>query len=257
MRGTIKYSEGKQCSDVGVRCLKQFVVFMCPKCRNFTNSPVGQKRRRCSYCGTIIDITRANIALFDGPEQALIAVKEFNAARGGDEFQKAVERSRDRYRSLLPEELVDADRIATDDEHLPPLGKQARLMSILQEEARERSCTLDRLEELCAAQGLDWEWVERTVQSLSNNGILIFPRPWEIQLVQINEDTSSEKMVRRDVASEIVSFIRAQKGEARVDEIMKYFMERGISEKSVESSLERLMRDGDIFQPKVGHVSLV
>ncbi len=230
---------------------------MCPKCRNFTNAPINQKRRRCSYCGTIIDITRANRALFDGPEQALVAVKEFNAARGGDEFQKAVERSRERYKSLLPETLVDADKIATDDEQSPLLGKQARLMTILQEEAREKSCTLDHLEDLCAARGLDWEWVEKTIQKLSNNGALIFPRPWEIQLVQIEDDTSSKEMLRRDIASDIISFLRAQRGQARVDEIMEYFKERGISEASVESSLERLMRNGDIFQPKVGHVSLV
>ena len=237
--------------------MKQFVVFMCPKCRNFTNAPINQKRRRCSYCGTIIDITRANRALFDGPEQALVAVKEFNAARGGDEFQKAVERSRERYKSLLPKTLVDVDKIANGDDQFPPLGKQARLMTILQGEAREKSCTLDHLEDLCAAQGLDWEWVEKTIQSLSNNGALIFPRPWEVQLVQIEEDTSSKEMARRDIAADIMSFLRAHRGKARVDEIMEYFKESGISEASVESSLERLMRKGDIFQPKVGHVSLV
>jgi hypothetical protein len=229
---------------------------MCPKCKNFTNSPVGQKHRRCSYCGTIIDVTKANVALFDGADQALVAVKEFNAARGGDEFQKAVERSRDRYRSLLPEEQADADRIATD-EQFPLPGKQARLMSILQEEARKKPCTLDQLEDLCTTQGLDWTWVEKAIQGLSNSGALIFPRPWEIQLVQTVEETFPEESMRRDVASEIIAFLRAHKRKARVDEIIEYFKERGISEESVDSSLERLMRSGDIFQPTVGYVSLV
>jgi hypothetical protein len=230
---------------------------MCPKCKNFTNSPVGQKRRRCSYCGTIIDITKANVALFDGPDQALVAVKEFNAARGGDEFQKVVERSRNRYRSLLPKEPVDADRIVINDEQLPLPGKQARLMSILQEEAREKPCTLDKLEEICTTQRLDWSWVEKAIQGLSNSGALIFPRPWEIQLMQTVEETFPEESVRRDVASEIIAFLKTHKRKARVDEIIDYFKERGISEESVDSSLERLMRSGDIFQPKVGYVSLV
>jgi hypothetical protein len=237
--------------------LKQFVVFMCPKCRNFTNSPVGQKRRRCSYCGSIIDIAKANVALFDSQEQALVAVKEFNAARGGDEFQKAVERSRDRYRLRLPEKPVEIDSFAVDEAQVPLPGKRARLLSLLQEEATEKSCTLDRLEKLCRAQGLDWEWVERTIQGLSSNGTLIFPRPWEIQLVQTAEDSSPEQMVRKDVASEILSFLKANNGKLQIDEIMKHFKDRGISEESVETSLEHLMRSGDIFQPKVGHVSLV
>lgn len=230
---------------------------MCPKCRNFTNSQVGQKRRRCSYCGTIIDITKANVALFENQEQALIAVKEFNAARGGEAFQKAVEKSRDRYRVLLPEKPVDIDGFAVDEERVPLPGRRARLISILQEEATEKSCTLDRLEKLCQAQGLDWDWVERTIQGLSNNGTLIFPRPWEIQLVQTSEDTFPEEIVRKDVASEILSFLKANNGRVQINEIMKHFKDRGISEESIEASLEHLMRSGDIFQPKVGYVSIV
>ncbi|MDH4213131.1 MAG: hypothetical protein ACFFCT_06565 [Candidatus Odinarchaeota archaeon] len=237
--------------------MKQFVVFMCPKCRNFTNSPLGQKRRRCSYCGTIIDIKKANQALFDSPEQALVAVKEFNAARGGDEFQKAVEQSRARFQRLLPDEPVNLEKIMTDDENVVLPGKRARLMTILEEESKERPCTLDRLEELCAAQGLSWEWVEKTVQTLSNVGALIFPRPWEIQLVGTAEDTSPKSDTRQDVSLEIISFLRTRKDRVRIDEIVRHFEERGISEDSVDSSLERLMRSGAIFQPVVGYVSLV
>ena len=237
--------------------MKQFVVFMCAKCRNFTDSPVGQKHRRCSYCGSIIDITKANCALFDGPEQAMEAVKKFNAARGGNEFQDAVERSKERYRSLLPEKPVDIDKMATDDERLVLPGKRARLMAILEEEARGRPCSLDRLEELSDAQRLRWPWVEKTIQDLSNSGALIFPHPWEVQLVEANEDSSPKSVVERDVSAEIISFLKMQGERVRVDEIVGHFEKRGISEASVDSSLERLMRSGDIFQPTVGYVSLV
>jgi len=230
---------------------------MCSKCRNFTNSPVGQKRRRCSYCGKIIDIAKANRALFDGPKQALIAVKEFNAARGGDEFQKAVEQSRERIQSLMPDEPVDVDKITSDDEQVVLPGKRARLMTILEEEAKDKPCTLGRLEELCIDQGLSWVWVEKTIQSLSNAGALIFPRPWEVLLVETTKDTSPKNATRYDVTEEIISFLKTHERKARVIDIIRYFEGRGITEDSVNNSLEQLLRSGDIFQPIVGYVSLV
>jgi hypothetical protein len=230
---------------------------MCPKCKNFTNAPIGQRRRRCSYCGTIIDVTKANVALFDGTDQTMVAVKEFNASRGGDEFQKAVERSRERYQFLLPKEPVHTEEFASNDEQLHPAGRRARLISILQKEAHGGPCTIDHLEKVCSAQGLDWSWVENAIQSLSNSGALIFPHPWEVQLVHADEDTSPEESAKKDVASEIISFLKTRKRKARVDEIIDYFKEKGISEDSVDSSLERLIRSGDIFQPVVGYVSLV
>jgi phenylpyruvate tautomerase PptA (4-oxalocrotonate tautomerase family) len=237
--------------------LKQFVVFMCPKCSNFTNSPVGQKRRRCSYCGTIIDISKANRALYDSPEQAQAAVKLFNAERGGDEFRKAVEQSRMRLRSFLPDKPVDIEKITSDDEQVVLPGKRARLMAILDSEAKAKPCTLDRLEEVCKNGGLSWTWVEKTIQSLSNAGTLIFPRPWEVQLVEGHDDTSKKSHTVQDVSEEIVSYLRKRKERVRVVDIVQYFQERGISEDSVDDSLERLMRSGDIFQPAVGYVSLV
>ena len=42
----------------------------------------------------------------------------------------------------------------------------------------------------------------------------------------------------------------------KVFDIITKFGEQGISEKSVESSLEKLMQKGEIFEPKSGYVSL-
>ncbi|MHA1576508.1 MAG: hypothetical protein ACTSU3_04035, partial [Candidatus Thorarchaeota archaeon] len=71
---------------------------------------MGQKRRRCSYCGTIINISKAACALFDSPDAASTAVKMFNASKGGDDFEKAVDKSKDRIRTLMP-----VTRIGTDE----------------------------------------------------------------------------------------------------------------------------------------------
>ncbi|MFW9846619.1 MAG: hypothetical protein ACFFD6_07720, partial [Candidatus Thorarchaeota archaeon] len=172
---------------------KPFLVFMCPKCRNFTNAPVGQKHRRCSYCGTIIDITKAASALFDSPEKASAAVKEFNASRGGEEFHEAVERSKDRVRALLPSKQVRKKDIFAKEEGELPSRKSQRLMKLLEKEAKTNPCSLDRIADVCSDYQLDWSWTEDQINKLANRGELIFPRPWMIQLVGTSGENLESK----------------------------------------------------------------
>lgn len=237
--------------------MKQFLVFMCSKCRGFTNAPAGQKHRRCSYCGSIIDITKANLALFDSPDQASAAVKEFNASKGGDEFKIAVEKSRERIKALMPKESVKRADITSKGDQPIPEGKRRRLMSILDKVARESPCSLDELETLSAEEGLAWSWVEKQIESLSNNGALIFPRPWTVQLVAVEDTDTTSQLATRDVTSDILELLRQEGRPVKVDAIIRHFKKRGISEVSVDSSLERLMRNGDIYQPDASSVSLV
>ncbi|TFH09677.1 MAG: DUF1922 domain-containing protein [Candidatus Thorarchaeota archaeon] len=237
--------------------MKQYVVFMCSKCKGFTNAPADQKKRRCSYCGSIIDITKANLALFDSPEQASNAVKEFNASKGGNEFKNAVERSRERVKALMPSEHINTDDITTKGEESSPQGNQRRLMAILEKEARGTSCTLDRLEELTTAGGLSWVWVEKQIESLSNSGALLFPRPWTVQLVIPDDSDIPTQISIKDVSLEIIEFLRQSGKALKVDEIVSHFKKKGVSEASVDSSLERLLRSGDIFQPTTSTLKLV
>jgi len=241
---------------VGVRLLKPFLVFKCSKCKNFTNAPAGQKRRRCSFCGSIIDITKTACALFDSPEQASTAVKEFNAARGGDEFKKSVERSRERVLALMPKETVTASDISDGDTAVRPLGKRKRLMSLLEREAAEAPISLDRIEELCSKYELDWKWVEGQLEGLSNNGTLIFPRPWSVQLV-VSEEKEDEDSTVRDVSVDILAILSESTEGVKVTDLIEKFEEKGIGESSVVSSLEKLMQRGEIFEPVSGHVRLV
>ncbi|MHA2152866.1 MAG: hypothetical protein ACXAAO_07510 [Candidatus Thorarchaeota archaeon] len=236
--------------------MKQFFVFRCPKCRNFTNAPAGQKRRRCSYCGTIIDITKAACALFDSPEQASNAVKEFNAAQGGDEFQKSVDRSRERVFSLMPKETVKVSDIS-DGEKIPkPPGKRKRLLTLLEREAKKAPISLDRIEELCPQYELEWKWVEGQLEGMSNSGSLLFPRPWSVQLVVAKDKESGSEAVR-DVTVDILAVLSESNKPIKVIELISKFEGKGISESSVVSSLEKLMQKGEIFEPKSGQVRLV
>ncbi|MHA2077590.1 MAG: hypothetical protein ACXAB0_06510 [Candidatus Thorarchaeota archaeon] len=236
--------------------MKPYLVFKCPKCKNFTNAPAGQKRRRCSYCGTIIDITKAACALFDSPEQASNAVKEFNAARGGDEFQKSVERSRERVLSLMPKETVKASDISDGERATKPPGKRKRLMSLLEKEAKKAPISLDRIEMLCSKYELDWKWVEGQLEGMSNSGALIFPRPWSVQLV-VSEEKDSGNDALRDVTVDILALLSESNESIRLIDLIKRFEEKGISENSVVSSLEKLMQRGEIFEPRSGHVRMV
>jgi hypothetical protein len=197
------------------------------------------------------------LALFDSPEQASAAVKEFNAAKGGTEFKDAVERSRERVKALMPSERVSAEDITSKDDEPAPEGKRRRLLSILDKEARGKSCSLDRLEELTTEDGLVWSWVEKQVESLANNGALIFPRPWTVQLVVTEEEEAPSQLTNKDVSLEIVELLRKTGGPMKVDQIVDHFETIGISEASVDSSLERLLRNGDIYQPTASSVNLV
>ena len=237
--------------------MKQFVVFMCSQCKGFTNAPAGQKKRRCSYCGSIIDITKANLALFDSPEQASTAVKEFNASKGGSDFKDAVERSRDRVKALIPSEHVSADDITSKGEQFIPEGNRSRLMAILEKAAKGKSCSLDRLEELTTAGGLSWTWVEKQIESLSNSGVLLFPRPWTIRLVMTEDAEIPSQLSSKDVSIEIIELLKKSGGSLKVDEIVRQLEKEGISESSVDSSLERLLRNGHIYQPTASSVSLI
>lgn len=237
--------------------MRPFLVFRCSKCLNFTNAPVGQKRRRCSYCGKIIDIRKAATALFETPQEASAAVKAYNASRGGEEFEKAVERSRERVRKLMPVESLEADDITDTTEEGPPEGKRKRLMSLLKGEAASKPCALDRFEEVCERSGLDWTWVEEQLQNLANTGSVIFPRPWSIRLIVGGKKESTRDEKPRDITQEIIALLDRRGGKLPVNRLVVHFEEKGVSRESVLSSLDKLMQRGDIYEPRQGEVSLL
>lgn len=234
-----------------------FLVFMCPKCKNFTTAPVTQKRRRCSYCGHIIDISKTSQAVFESGEVAAAAVREFNASRGGDKFQQAVERSREKLRELLPSKVIDSKGLMETDESPSSVGKIGRLIRLLETEAKENSCTLDKLAQLAPEYQLNWRWVEEQINKLSNQGILIFPKPWTVKLVPTALEETQTPTTSIDASMEIVAFLEELGSKASVVEIVKHFQSQGVSQNSVEMSLNRLMKRGLLYEPYPGVVSLV
>ncbi len=242
---------------IGGHQLNSFLVFMCPKCQNFTNAPAGQKRRRCSYCGFIIDITRAAVDLADDQIQASEKVRQYNASRGGDEFERSVERSRERVRELLPKVTPAITTAHTEDAPEVLTGKRARLLSILEKHAKDQPLSLDRLEDFAHASMLDWVWVEKQLNFLANNGALIFPRPWTVKLVRLPDPSEDKDLMPKDVSQEILNLLKQSKDGLDVEYIMRYFDKKGVLSKSVELSLEKLMKSGEIYEPHTGNVRII
>jgi hypothetical protein len=147
------------------------------------------------------------------------------------------------------DDLIEDDAIS----HIS--GKQARLMVLLEKETSQ-PCSLGKLEELCLKYHLEWSWVEKQLQKLSNTGQVIFARPWQVQFVGQLESKVDEIQSTVDVSSEILMVLE-DKGSMKIIDLLKLFEARGISEESVELSLEALMKTGVIFEPSQGKVKVV
>ncbi len=194
--------------------------------------------------------------MFDSPEMATAAVKEFNASRGGDEFERAVEMSRDKVRALLPSETILAEDVVEKSRASPPAGKSKRLIRLLEENATDRECSLDRLAGLCPQYHLEWSWVEKQLTKLSNQGMLIFPRPWTVRFIRSTEDQPKRASESVDVSEDILELLAQLGGKARLERLAEHFEKRGISQDSVEKSLNRLMKSGHLYEPSPGLLSL-
>ena len=236
--------------------MRPYLVFMCPRCRHFTTAPLGQKRRMCSYCGKIIDISKASTALFDSPEAAAQAVRLYNAGESS-EFQEAVERTRDRIRHLLPPEGAQRDEIPPSgaDDTLPS-GKTQRLLLMLQDLAQEQPCGLDKIEEACPRYGLQWNWVERQIEKMISSGDLFSPRPWTVRYIGSGQ-TRKKRQRREDVTKTILALVREHGGSMSVQEIVTIVGSRNVPEDAILDSLDRLLNEGWVFEPRKGIIKIV
>ncbi|MFW9845186.1 MAG: hypothetical protein ACFFD6_00440, partial [Candidatus Thorarchaeota archaeon] len=138
-----------------------------------------------------------------------------------------------------------------------PSGKSQRLMKLLEKEAKTSPCSLDRIADVCSDYQLDWSWTEDQINKLANRGELIFPRPWMIQLVGISGENLESKKQIIDVSDEILRRLQELGGQSKVVDMIDHFKMRGVTEESVEASLDKLMNQGAIYVPKTGRVGLV
>jgi DNA replicative helicase MCM subunit Mcm2 (Cdc46/Mcm family) len=65
----------------------------------------------------------------------------------------------------------------------------------------------------------------------------------------------SKDITSKDVTVEILALLQGPEKTLKVTDIIKRVSGQGISEQSVETSLEKLMQKGEIFEPKSGYIS--
>jgi hypothetical protein len=158
----------------------------------------------------------------------------------------------------MPAERVSVDEISDSSGESLPSGKRRRLMMMLEREAKDTPCSLERIERFSKEYKLDWAWVEDQLNALGNTGELIFPRPWTIKLVKASKTSRKEEnLISRDVSNEIIELLRENDGELNLEKILRHFKEKGISASSVESSLDRLLHNGEIYTPRPSTICLI
>ena len=84
----------------------------------------------------------------------------------------------------------------------------------------------------------------------------IDPETGQIDIDRISTGISSSQRSRIVVVKEMINELTEQKGKSiAIEDIMSYAAERGITEAQIEEIIDRLKRDGEIFEPKRGFIS--
>ena len=84
----------------------------------------------------------------------------------------------------------------------------------------------------------------------------IDPETGQIDIDRISTGISSSQRSRITIVKEIIDGLEKEKGKSiAIDDIMAYSSEKGITEDQMEEIIERLKRDGEIFEPKRGFIS--
>ena len=84
----------------------------------------------------------------------------------------------------------------------------------------------------------------------------IDPETGQIDIDRISIGISSSQRSRISIIKEIILGLEKEKGKSiPLEDIMAYAAEKGINEPQAEEAIERLKRDGEIFEPKRGFIS--
>ena len=86
----------------------------------------------------------------------------------------------------------------------------------------------------------------------------IDPETGKIDIDRIVTGITATQRSKLHLVKEIISELEAQVGKAiPIEEIIKLAKERGIDESQVDELIERLKRDGDLFEPRYGFISRI
>lgn len=244
--------------------MQRFLVFKCPKCGAFLYAPINQKTRRCTYCNHIIKINPNECQIANSIEEASKLVKKYNASKNTDEFIMAVEASRDSIREIYDYLNSQSSSASSRPTEYISGGKSRTFWSLLVKFAKV-PISLDKFREITERHKLDWLWVSESLEKLAQDGVIIFPRPWEILLVSddglpgIKEENNkgSNRKSSKSLERLIVEFLEAHNMPIKKSEIIREIEKYGFESQEIQKSLDKMKAKGIIYEPKIEWISLV
>ncbi len=244
--------------------MQSFLVFKCPKCGAFLYAPINQKTRRCTYCNHIIKINPSQCQLVESIQKASELVKKYNAKKNTDEFRMAVESSRESILKIY-DYLEHQNTAATPESDTVYIsgGKSRTLFSLLIKYAKQ-PVSLDYFRKISEQNKLDWQWVTESLEKLSHDGVIIFPRPWEIQLVSEEnlpgikgETKSKRKISSKSLEHMIIQILETHSMPVKIRIIVEELIKYGYDEEEIRKIIDKMISNGIIYEPRIEWISLI
>ena len=149
-----------------------FYVIRCPQCGRYTYAPTRQKTRLCVFCQQIFKIDPLNAVFVEDTDTARTRVKLYQTGKHHKEFAAAVEKSRERIRSLIPENKVDIEELQeSKPERLLLSSRRREFERILFQHARRTPVDLHVIEEVCERVGIKSIYITDLEKDLNDNEI--------------------------------------------------------------------------------------
>lgn len=226
---------------------KKYAVLICPICKHYTYSSINIKNRICPYCGKIIDARKHIIKILDTAKDASLVVRTLNLK---NRKTKAISDIEIGF-SISPSKKASR----TED-----IKNFKQLIFLLRTHAKTMPISIDAFLDICVEDGLDASWVKERLERLANEGLLVYPRPWELQYFQDSENSTNErnkKLKYSKLYTRIVSILRKNKNGLTLEKIYKLLDDTSISIVELEKALKRLLDEGELFSPKNNFYKIV
>ncbi|MFX0169243.1 MAG: hypothetical protein ACFE89_07805 [Candidatus Hodarchaeota archaeon] len=233
-----------------------FYIIRCPQCGRYTYAPTPQKTRLCVFCQRIFKIDPLNAVFVEDPETARTRVKLYQTGKHHKEFFTAVEKSREKIRSMIPENVVDIERLQEPKpERLTLSSRRRELERVLFQQARSKPVDLHVIEEACEKAGIPWSWAVTQIQMLIRSGHLIAPKPWQIKLVAEDFKTgekASKPVNLSTLARRIGQILRESSIPLDLVQLREQLDQESILSIDVEKALNLLSAQGYILKTPTG-----
>jgi len=233
-----------------------FYIIRCPRCGHYTYAPTHQKTRLCVFCQRIFKINPLNAVFVDDAGTAQTRVKLYQTGKHHKDFIEAMEKSREKIQSLIPDEKVELEQLQEPIHRTQPISTRRReLERILYQYARTNALDLGVLEQECLKAGIPWEWVVQQIETLIRSGHLIAPKPWQVRLVT-DEPASTIKQVKKvnptTLARTIANILREAQCSLSYDELVSRLEKEALSREGLDEALNILRNQGYVLRTAKG-----